>query len=198
MYSQGIATIALCEAYGMTRDRGFLLRPAQAAVNFIVTSQAVDGSWGYQPGTAGDTSIVGWQVQALKARQLPKDIVVRDAAISKAIAFLDKVSSGSRKSAYGYNTPAGSPGTARTAVGLLCRYYISKWGPGHAGLAEGVEGLMKHGPQTAPAKPDMYYYYYATQVVPFHEGPEWKDWNEGPMKDGKRSGGMRDWLIALQ
>ncbi|MDB5305918.1 MAG: hypothetical protein JWO38_120 [Gemmataceae bacterium] len=197
MYSQGIATLALCEAYGMTKDKS-LLKPAQAAVDFIVANQAGDGSWGYAPGTAGDTSIVGWQVQALKAAQLAKDIVVPDAAIKKAIGFLDKVASGEKKAVYGYAGPNGAPGTALTSVGLLCRYFISKWGPGNAGLAEGVEGLMKRGPQKAPTKPDLYYYYYATQVVRFNEGPEWKDWNEGPTRDGKREGGMRDWLVNLQ
>ena len=76
-----------------------------------------------------------------------------------------------------------------TAVGLLCRYYISKWGPGHAGMARGVEGLGKRPPAKAPATPDMYYYYYATQVVHFHEGEVWhKDWNPK----------MRDLLIDLQ
>jgi hypothetical protein len=199
MYSHGIATMALCEAYGMSKDRGLLQRPAQAAINFIVGSQGSDGSWGYQPGTTGDTSIVGWQVQALQAARLSKDLVVPDATINKAIAFLNKVSSGSRKAVYGYSTPGGRPATSLTAVGLLCRYYVDKWGPSNAGMAEGVEGMLKiRPPKAAPDKPDMYYYYYATQVVHFFEGPEWKDWNEGPMKDGKRAGGMRDWLVKLQ
>jgi hypothetical protein len=205
MYSHGIATIALNEAYGMTKDKSTQLRPgvsllvaAQAATNFIVQKQGTDGSWGYAPGSTGDTSIVGWQIQALKAGILSKDIVVPDGTITKAIQFLDKVSSGSRKAVYGYTAPNGAPGTSLTAVGLLCRYYVSKWGPGNAGLAEGVEGLIKRGPTKAPAVPDMYYYYYSTQVVHFADGPEWKDWNEGPMKNGKREGGMRDWLIALQ
>jgi len=45
----------------------------------------------------------------------------------------------------------------------------------------------------------MYFYYYATQVVHFFEGDEWKLWNEGPkQKDGTRKGGMRDLLIELQ
>lgn len=199
MYSHGIATIALNEAYGMTKDRNMLLRPAQAATNFICAKQGSDGSWGYAPGTTGDTSIVGWQVQALKAAVLTKDIVVPDASINNAIRFLDKVSSGSLKDVYGYTAPNGAPGTSLTAVGLLCRYYISKWGPGHAGLARGVEGLGKRPPAKAPASPDMYYYYYATQVVHFADGDEWKDWNEGKKNaNGKREGGMRDWLITLQ
>ena len=198
MYSHGIATIALNEAYGMTKDRNMLLRPAQSATNFIVAKQAPDGSWGYSPGSPGDTSIVGWQVQALKAGILSKDIVVPDKTITDAIKFLDKVSSGSRKAVYGYAGPNGAPATSLTAVGLLCRYYISKWGPGNAGLAEGVEGLGKRPPAKAPAKPDIYYYYYATQVVHFADGPEWKDWNEGANKNGKRDGGMRDWLIGIQ
>jgi hypothetical protein len=199
MYSHGLATVALNEAYGMTKDRLFLHRPAQSATNFIVMKQAPDGSWGYSPGSAGDLSIVGWQVQALKAAVLAKDFIVPDKTMADAVKFLEKVASGSRKAVYGYTAPNGAPGTALTAVGLLSRYYISKWAPGHAGLAEGVDGLMKRGPGTAPSLPDMYYFYYATQVVHFADGDEWKTWNDGPrMANGRRQGGMRDWLIALQ
>jgi hypothetical protein len=201
MYAQAIGTLALCEAYGMTRDKGFLLMPAQAAINFLQKAQGPNGSWGYQAGSNGDTSIVGWQVQALKAAQLSKDIVVSKDVINNAIKFLNLAGSGSRKSAYGYADSAGAaPGTSLTAVGLLCRYYIDGWGPDNGGMAEGVKGLMKRAPGATPAGgvPDMYYYYYATQVVHFFEGDEWKDWNEGPKVDGGRKGGMRDWLIALQ
>ncbi|MGL6095754.1 MAG: prenyltransferase/squalene oxidase repeat-containing protein, partial [Fimbriiglobus sp.] len=62
MYGHGIATLALCEAYGMTADKRKLLAPAQKAISYICAAQAPDGSWGYQPGTNGDTSITGWQV----------------------------------------------------------------------------------------------------------------------------------------
>ena len=45
----------------------------------------------------------------------------------------------------------------------------------------------------------MYYYYYATQVVRFYGGEEWKKWNQGPMGgDGKRKGGLPDVLLSLQ
>ena len=78
MYSQGIAALALCEAYGLSRDRA-ILPAAQAAIDYIQSVQARDGSWGYTPNDnrgrdssgrphLGDTSIAGWQIQACMPR----------------------------------------------------------------------------------------------------------------------------------
>lgn len=199
MYAQAIGTLPLCEAYGMTKD-GALQPHAQAAINYIQKCQGPNGSWGYTPGVNGDTSIVGWQVQALQAAKLSKGLIVNDAIIAKAKAFLNLAAAGSRKSMYGYADSAGArPGTALTAVGLLCRYYIDGWGPGHPGLVDGVAGLVKNPPAGKGDVRDMYYYYYATQVVHFYDGEEWKNWNEGPKgADGVRKGGMRDWLVTTQ
>lgn len=198
MYVQGIATIPLVEAYGMTKDPA--LKPyAQAAISFIQRAQGPNGSWGYGANANGDTSIVGWQVQALQAAKLSKDLVVSDACIKKAIGFLNLAAGGSRKSMYGYNDNAGAaPGTALTAVGLLCRYYIDNWGPSHPGLIDGVAGLVKTPPIGQGPVRNMYYYYYATQVVHFYEGEDWKNWNEGKLVGGARKGGMRDWLVGQQ
>ena len=70
MYSHGIATIAICEAYAMTNDRNLLL-PAKAALNFVASSQdPKGGGWRYQPREQGDTSILGWQLMALKSGQM--------------------------------------------------------------------------------------------------------------------------------
>ena len=44
------------------------------AIEYIVKAQASNGSWGYSSGTAGDTSIVGWQIQALKSAQMCKEM----------------------------------------------------------------------------------------------------------------------------
>ncbi len=68
MYAHGLATIAMCEAYGMTQDPN--LRPyAQKAVNYIVFAQhPTNGGWRYSPGQEGDTSVTGWQVMALEER----------------------------------------------------------------------------------------------------------------------------------
>jgi hypothetical protein len=205
LYTQGIGTIALCEAYAVSKDKA-LLAPAQAAVNYIQRGQAVNGSWGYQSGTTGDTSILGWQVQALHAAQLSKDIVVDPKVFKRAVEFLDFAAAGTRKEKYGYASNSGAaPGTSLTAVGLWCRHLIDNWGADNAGMIDGVSGLMTRAPAGTTRKPvankpplDMYFYYYATQVVFRFGGDEWKDWNEGPKVEGKRKGGMRDWLVELQ
>lgn len=182
MYSQPIATIALCEAAGMTQDKP-LANAAKAAVDFIVKAQGGNGSWGYTAGTEGDTSIVGWNVQALKSGRLA-GLSVPDKAFKQAEAFLKSVASDSEAS-YGYR----GPGATHTlsAVGLLCRQYLG-WAQRNPSLARGVRNLVDKFP---PQKNDfnMYYYYYASQVVHFFDGDDWHvKWN--PV--------MRDMLLTLQ
>jgi hypothetical protein len=198
MYAQGIGTIALCEAYGMTKDPG--LQPfAQAAINYIQKAQGPNGSWGYSPNINGDISIVGWQLQALFTARGAK-LAVDDEVIRKAVKFLNSAAAGQNKSMYGYQDSAGAaPSTALTAVGLWCRARIDNWGPAHPGMVDGVAGLMKNGPRGRGEIRNLYYYYYATQVVRHSGGDVWATWNEGPKgADGIRKGGMRDWLVLTQ
>ena len=69
MYSHAIATMALCEAYGLSRDP--VSRAAQKALAFIIEAQnPTTGGWRYSPGQAGDTSVFGWQMFALRSGQL--------------------------------------------------------------------------------------------------------------------------------
>lgn len=191
MYGHAICAIAVCEAYGMTGDKSRLLGPAQKAINFIMKAQGADGSWGYQAGAVGDTSIVGWQIQALHSARMSRDMVVDNAVLDRARGFLDKIAGPeSTKDKYGYSLASpGRPaaGTALTSVGLLCRVYMDGWGDQNVGLTAGVEGINRNPP--TPDKINMYYYYYATQVVHFYGGDEWhKKWNPK----------MRDMLINLQ
>lgn len=186
MYSHAIATMALCELLGMTGDRGRLLKPAQLAVNHIVSAQGDNGSWGYQEKQNGDTSIVGWQIQALQSARLCKDLTVPKATFERSRSFLDSVCDPSKKHTYGYADRR--PKLSLTPVGLLCRYYGDGWGPNNPGMAAGVKWMMDR-QMPAADKFEMYYYYYATQVVHFFGGPEWKDqWNPA----------MRDMLLAKQ
>lgn len=68
MYNHGMATMALCEAAGLTGDP-FLREPAQKALDFIVKSQATKGGWNYKGIVDGDSyvSLSSWSVQALLA-----------------------------------------------------------------------------------------------------------------------------------
>jgi hypothetical protein len=190
MYDHAIATIAVCEAYGMTKDPK-ILPMAQNAINFIVKAQHSGGGWRYSPGQPGDTSVTGWQVQALTSAVRAQHIKVPKEAFTRVSNYLASVEGGSGASAgktYGYTEKAGS--ASMTAVGLLCREYLG-WGPRK--LAAGVETLKAKPPKkrnmpTDPQAFDIYYYYYATQVMHNYGGEDWAAWNLD----------MREWLIGLQ
>lgn len=179
MYSHGICAIALCEAYAMTQDRA-LQNPAQAAINFIAYAQdPVGGGWRYQVRQPGDTSVVGWQIMALKSGHMAY-LRVPPVTVKKAFDFLDSVQTNSGAN-YGYTGPGEGPAT--TAIGLLCRMYLG-WKKDNPALQRGVKWLSNRG----PSKNDFYYNYYATQVLRHWEGEEWVKWNNV----------MRDQLINTQ
>ncbi len=180
MYSHGLAAIALTEAYGMTQDRA-LLQPAQAAVNYICYAQdPVGGGWRYQPRQAGDTSVVGWQLMALKSAHMSY-LQVPPQVIKKASQFLDSVQANSGAS-YGYTGPGEGPAT--TSIGLLSRMYLG-WNKENPALQRGVERISKMG---VSKKGNMYFNYYATQVARHWEGEVWEKWNDQ----------MHDWLVNSQ
>jgi hypothetical protein len=186
MYSHGIATIAMCEAFGLSSDP-LLKQSAQRAITFIVNAQdPAGGGWRYSPRMAGDTSVTGWQLMALKSGQM-SGLSVPRSTISLCERYLDSCESSS-KGGYGY-VPGGGETVTMTAVGLLCRQYLGV-NPRHPGLLAGVEKLKG----TPPGKGNLYYEYYATQVMHHMGGDSWQFWNLGP--DGKS--GIRDTLIAKQ
>ncbi len=177
MYSHGIASIALTEAWSMTRDEKLRV-PAQAAINFIVYAQHSEGGWRYVPKQAGDTSVVGWQVMALKSANMAS-LRVPKKTMRGVENFLDSVSEESG-AYYGYTSPAKGRKTL-TAVGLLCRMYMG-WKREHPALERGVDFLSDRGPaiddRGQRATWNMYYNYYATQVLKQYGGDKWKKWNE--------------------
>jgi hypothetical protein len=179
LYSHGLAAITLCEAFAMTKDRQ-LMAPAQMSLNFIVYAQdPVGGGWRYKARQAGDTSVVGWQLMALKSGHMGY-LQVPPATIQGCYKFLDSVAANSGAT-YGYTTPGA--GQATTAVGLLCRMYMG-WKKEEPALQRGVAQLAKWG----PSKGNMYFNYYATQVMRHTGGKRWDVWNKE----------LRDYLVASQ
>jgi hypothetical protein len=182
-YEHAMATIAMCEAYGMTADP-VLKGPAQRAINACVAWQHTDGGFRYQPRIPGDLSVHGWFVQALKSGYLA-GLNVPNATWAGINNFLDAVSTPDG-GGYGYQQP--QPAPTMTAVGLLCREYMG-WLPRSPGMVKGTEYLRKLPP--SPNFRNIYYYYYATQVM-YHMAPQnpegWKQWNDK----------MRDMLVDSQ
>ncbi len=179
MYSQGIATLALCEAYAMTRDKN-LASPAQKAADFIVHAQHEQGGWRYEPGMPGDLSVTGWQITALKSASLGKLKVPREVWY-RAADFLDRVQE-DRGATYGYQKPTSNKRTM-TVVGLFSRMMLG-WPHDHRPLLKGVALLAEQ----SPHQNHMYFNYYASQVLRHHGGSGWKRWNPR----------MRDYLVKRQ
>ena len=145
MYSHGLASIAICEAYAMTHDKD-LMRPAQLAINHIVYAQdPIGGGWRYFPQERGDTSVVGWMLMALKSGHLAY-LHVPPETVRGASRFLDSVQLDGG-AIYGYRSPDDrGPDTDRatTAVGLLCRMYLG-WEREKPALQRGVRLTFGNG-----------------------------------------------------
>ena len=178
MYSHGIAAMAICEAYAMTADPA-LRAPAQAAINFICYAQDPQGGgWRYGPRERGDTSVMGWQIGALKSGYFSK-LTIPSLVLHRAGEFLDTVMV-DQGAKYGYHIlnegDLHTGGVAVTPMGLLCRMYLGA-SRDDAGIKAGVEAVSQRG----PSQEEVYFNFYAAQVL-YHytdgRGPLWHKWNE--------------------
>ena len=175
MYAHGLATIALCEAYGMTHDSKLALS-AQNALQFIESAQNPQGGWRYTHDTPdSDLSVFGWQVMALKSGQMA-GLAVDAAVLDRARGFLRAVSTG--RGGFSY-TPGGGAKNSMTAVGVLTAQYLGAKRDDPL-IRDGVAYLLNHLPDAREA--DIYYWYYATQAMHNLPGPDWQTWNRAMRK----------------
>jgi hypothetical protein len=183
MYSHAIATMALCEAYGLSQDPK-LKRPAQAAIDFIVSSQdGTTGGWRYYPGQAGDTSVFGWQMFALRSARL-SGLSVPKRTIKSSRTYLDLASSDKYGITYGY-TPGREATAVMTAEALLTRQYLG-WPREFPPMIKGAGQVAVHLEQDQER--NIYYWYYATQLLHNMQNKDWKTWNVR----------VRDGLVGMQ
>lgn len=179
MYHQGLAAIAICEAAAMSQDP-HLKEAAQRTADFIGFAQIPkDGGWRYKPrdSSGGDTSVVGWQVMALQSARIGGAKVPGDVFL-KARRFLDTVVGAKGGSIYGYQSNRDVPDGIRrdvratTSIGLLSQMYMG-WKVDNPALIRGVNYLSDKGPDSR----NLYYNYYATQVMHHYGGDAWYSWN---------------------
>ena len=172
MYCHGIAAIALCEAYGLTKDPK-LKEPATLAIDFILKAQHAEGGWRYAPGQAGDLSVTGWQYMALHSARMA-GIEVDEAVFDNARRWFDHAGGGRHGGLYGYTGPQNN-NVAMIATGMFCRQ-LDLVPPGDPRMTESAQALKLKAFNVS--RPEFYYLYYGTLALYQHQGPIWADWNE--------------------
>jgi hypothetical protein len=185
-YSQGIATMALCEAYGMTQDRD-LREAAQKAIDFIVRSQDPNrGGWRYVARDGADTSVTGWQLMALRSAQMA-GLTVPDETLRRVSHWLDLAQVPGRGT-YVYNPwnldtseerKGRAPNPTMTAQAMIMRMFLGQ-DKDQVLLRQGADYVLAHLPEPAGAETsfrDCYYWYYATQAMYHMQGDYWKAWD---------------------
>ena len=183
MYSHGIATMALCEAVGMTGDP--LLRPAaEKAIGFIVASQQAErGGWRYQPRADSDLSVSGWMLVALRSGTLAGLTVPAETYVGVR-RLLDESANPDKLGHYLYNAlspeqrPSDLSAASMTALGSLMRLHTGtpRTDP-PLGAAAASLAAMKPAYGTRQVRTrDAYLWYYASQVLVQTGGPEWDAW----------------------
>jgi hypothetical protein len=196
-YQNGMAVYAMAEAYAMTGIT--YLRPVVAkAVRRVCEGQTPEGGWYYNyaktredgsPWPGGDTSVSGWQIQALTAASYAGIRFSNDMlAETRARAAQDIKSRFDDANGCGYQGTAPSRSKEEnyctTAVGTLCLQFLGEHGTPQ--VAAGLDLMRKYSCDwdrtTGGAGDPLYGWYYVTQAMfQATAGPDnnvyWKRWN---------------------
>jgi len=179
-YEQGIATIPLCEAYGMTKDPD--LKPfAQKAIDNICKQQPTHGGFRYQGGAEnviGDLSISGWQMTAI-ANARCAGLEVPEANFDRSLVFLKSTYCGNGGSAYVPGAGV-NPSFSMTAAGMFCRQFLG--GP-EAEVAAGAKWLRDYADRALDRgeldfSKNLYTTYYTCLAMFQMGGDSWTRWNK--------------------
>ncbi|MBL8797586.1 MAG: terpene cyclase/mutase family protein [Planctomycetia bacterium] len=192
MYTHALATMALCEALGLTNDP-LLKAPCQRALDFLIRAQARDRGWRYTPAPPNsDLSVTSWCLMALKSGQMAGLQVPRE-TLEGAADFLRTCERPDGGYGYTRGSPGHSPPTpaVMTAAGLVCRNYLAS-SSGHtdndrtSDRQRAVVVILKNPPRSNIK--NYYYWYYSMYALQPVGGDAWKQWNPQ----------VRDLLVSLQ
>jgi len=172
LYSHGIGTMAICEAYGLSQDPK-LKQPARRAIQFIVNAQdPVGGGWRYFPGQLGDTSVFGWQLFGLRSGYLA-GIKPPQKVLKAAGRYLDQAVADQQRVTYAYQPGRGAT-NVMTAEALVSRQLLG-WPRDFPALVKGASLIAADLRNTQER--NIYYWYYATQLLHNMKNKDWQEWN---------------------
>ncbi len=181
MYDHGFATLALAEAYGMSKRKG-LERALLMAVRLIERVQNPQGGWRYQPRPAdADITVTGCQLMALRAAR-NAGVKVRSTVIRKG---LDYIKSCARPDGGFSYQPGGGAGKARTGIGVLLLHLLGE--SDSELVSKGADYLLKR-PMKAGEHYFYYGLYYCTQAMFQKGGEHWQFWRKS----------MLDTVLSIQ
>lgn len=180
-YALPITAMALCDAYGMTGDKG-IKKAAMRAIGIIVAGTNEEGGWNYNCDREGrnDTSYSGWCAQAvLAARDANLPVPGIEQARLKAIQGFKATAAESGGFAYTstYNTIGGR----LTGVGVSCLQRLGE--PRCPEVKRGIEWIDLNADTKweKQGRRPFYYWYYETQATFQSGGDRWKSWNASVM-----------------
>ena len=192
MYNHAIASLAMCEAYWMTRNPRYK-KPAQDGLNFLAMARNPYMAWRYEPrGGENDTSVTGWCVMALKSGKFA-GLEVDPDAFEGARQWTEKMTD-PNFGQVGYNFTGGVPARpegkqdkfppeksqSMTAVGILNRIFLGEDPRNSEMIKKGANLCVELVPNWNPddGSIDMYYWYYATLALFQVGGAHWRKWND--------------------
>lgn len=175
-YAHAIATYAISEAYGLTRIPA-LKAVMERAIQVILDGQQDGGGWNYKydRGPRRDTSVAGWQVQALKAAYLAgADNPGIKKAMEKSVADLKSVFN-PETGRFGY-TDKGSGTDGVCAIGILCLQFLGHGkDPEVRAAIQALKGAKCDWKD--PGSWAVYGWYYISQAKFHYGGSTWNAWN---------------------
>ena len=187
VYEHGIATYAIGEAATFCKDLKievpYLQEVAEKAGQFIIDNQNANGGWAYAYATSAghtDTSIVGWQLQALKACS-HTGIKYRglNGCVNKGLEYLSSMQN--ENGGFGYASKGAPAGGGKyfglTGVGVLCHQMWDK------GSSSEVRKGLKYIKENTKFNwntddSNLYAHYYESQAMMQSGGENWKFYNE--------------------
>jgi len=192
MYNHSIGTLAIAEAYILSRDES-LREPLQRAVDYLIEAQQAAGGWDYTPARTGrnDTSVTGFVVMALKSASAA-GIDVPWMVTYGMIQHFDRMTTENADVIYANcGIGAGRAGPGMVAVGALARQFLG-W-PIHSQKLRKQYAFMRRNPPrwellAQNAYHNMYYWYYGTLAMFQAGGENWELWNSD----------LRDMLVRHQ
>lgn len=190
-YEHAIALYALCEAYTFCKQLDIedripgLRESVQGGIDWILNNQTEPGGWDYSYNTTnkrpGDTSIVAWHMQALKAAKATElEFSKKDRAIKGGLDFLAKTVG--KDGGFGYNftrKPAGKNKDhfTLTGAGTLC--FQQHKGTSNSTARNGVKYISENSKFSFKSNDaNLYEHYYSSQAMINHGGQPWKQYNE--------------------